>query len=188
LIALISFVGIIIVSMIIIRIGTIALVLTGLSQEVASFQAQSAFSGVGFTTAESEFIVSHPVRRKILRLMMLLGSAGLTTAITTLLLTFIGKSGTAVIIRVGVIAVTFIVILFFSYSKWFNKFMNKIIENILRKRAKLNLKDYEYLFGLSRGFAVAEFTVKKIVGWQIKNLKSYVLIMKVYWCLVSIEK
>lgn len=169
--ALISFIGIVVISMIIIRIGTIALVLTGLSHEVASFQAQSAFSGVGFTTAESEFVVSNPVRRKILRLMMLLGSAGLTTAITTLLLTFIGKSGTDVIIRVGVIAATLIIILFFSYSKWFNRFMNKVIENFLKKRAKLNLKDYEYLFGLSRGFAIAEFTVKKDSWLADKRLK-----------------
>jgi len=40
--ALISFIGIVVISMIIIRVGTIALVLTGLSHEVASFQAQSA--------------------------------------------------------------------------------------------------------------------------------------------------
>jgi len=102
---------------------------------------------------------------------MLLGSAGLTTAITTLLLTFIGKSGTDVIIRVGVIAATLIIILFFSYSKWFNRFMNKVIENFLKKRAKLNLKDYEYLFGLSRGFAIAEFTVKKDSWLADKRLK-----------------
>ena len=40
-----------------------ALKLNGLSAEVATFQAQSAFSGAGFTTSESEAIVSHPLRR-----------------------------------------------------------------------------------------------------------------------------
>ena len=38
-----------------VRAGTLALVRTGLSRESASFQAQSAFMGVGFTTSESEW-------------------------------------------------------------------------------------------------------------------------------------
>lgn len=49
-----------------IRVGAIVLELTGLSTDVAAFQAQSAFSGAGFTTSESESIVNHPVRRKII--------------------------------------------------------------------------------------------------------------------------
>lgn len=35
------------ISMLVVRIGAIALQMTGLSADVASFQAQSAFSGVG---------------------------------------------------------------------------------------------------------------------------------------------
>ena len=36
------------------HIATVALSLTGLSREVARFQARSAFTGVGFTTNEAE--------------------------------------------------------------------------------------------------------------------------------------
>jgi len=64
--------------------------MTGLSKEVASFQAQSAFSGTGFTTNESEYVVSHPARRKIIRILIFLGSAGITSAMATLVLTFLG--------------------------------------------------------------------------------------------------
>ena len=69
--ALISLLIVIVVSIIIVRIGAVALEMTGLSRELATFQAQSAFSGVGFTTSESEHVVSHPVRRKIIRLSLI---------------------------------------------------------------------------------------------------------------------
>jgi len=36
-----------------------------LSVEAAHFQARSALTGVGFTTSESELIVGHPARRRI---------------------------------------------------------------------------------------------------------------------------
>ena len=70
-IAIIGLFVILILALMVIRIGAIALELTGLSTDVAAFQAQSAFSGVGFTTSESESIVNHPVRRKIIRTLIL---------------------------------------------------------------------------------------------------------------------
>ncbi|MCH7752169.1 MAG: hypothetical protein IH898_08455 [Planctomycetes bacterium] len=60
-------------SLIVIRVGTMALMLTGLSRESARFQAHSAFTGVGFTTQESESIVEHPVRRHLTMGLMMLG-------------------------------------------------------------------------------------------------------------------
>lgn len=41
-------------SILVTRIATLALTHTGLSREAASFQARSAFTGVGFTTSEAE--------------------------------------------------------------------------------------------------------------------------------------
>ena len=90
-IALISLLIIIALSIIVVRIGAIALELTGLSSEIASFQAQSAFSGAGFTTTESEAMVTHPVRRRIIRILILLGGAGVTTSMATLVLAFVGQ-------------------------------------------------------------------------------------------------
>ena len=53
----------------------------------------AAFSGVGFTTQESETLMGHSLRRKILSFLMLMGSAGLTSAIATLILTFVSAKG-----------------------------------------------------------------------------------------------
>jgi len=42
------------ISITVLRIGSVALVMTGLSKDLAILQAKSAFSGVGFTTNGSE--------------------------------------------------------------------------------------------------------------------------------------
>jgi len=68
-------------SLVITRIATIALTATGMSQPSARFQARSALTGVGFTTTESEAVVAHPARRRIIMALMLTGSVGLATSI-----------------------------------------------------------------------------------------------------------
>lgn len=70
--------------------------LTGLAAESARFQARSALTGVGFTTSEAESVVNHPVRRRVV---MLLGSAGVITAIATLMLSFVNTGGRQTALR-----------------------------------------------------------------------------------------
>ena len=52
------------ISLVTTRVAALVLERTGLSREIARFQARSAFTGVGFTTAEAESVVGHPVRRR----------------------------------------------------------------------------------------------------------------------------
>ena len=88
-IPIITLLVVVILSILVTRFATIALTYTGLSRETARFQARSAFTGVGFTTSESENVVNHPVRRKILMLLMLFGNAGIVTVIASVVLAFI---------------------------------------------------------------------------------------------------
>jgi hypothetical protein len=74
---IITVILILVFSILITRVASIALTHTGLSRESSKFQARSAFTGVGFTTTESEKVVNHPVRRRILLLLMILGNAGI---------------------------------------------------------------------------------------------------------------
>ncbi len=90
-----AFFVVVLLSLLVTRVASIALMLTGLSESVARFQARSALTGCGFTTDESNQLVRHPVRRKIVSFLMLLGSAGFVTAISSLLLTFTSDSGPA---------------------------------------------------------------------------------------------
>lgn len=85
---IISVILILVVSILITRIATVALTHTGLSKKSSKFQARSAFTGVGFTTNESEKVVNHPVRRKILLILMILGNAGIISGITSLIIGF----------------------------------------------------------------------------------------------------
>ena len=61
-IAILTLMTVLTLSLVIVRVATIALTLTGLSRELARFQARSAFTGTGFTTSESEKVVAHPIR------------------------------------------------------------------------------------------------------------------------------
>ena len=74
---------IVFVSFLIVRAAAVALMLTGLDQKRARFQALSAFTGTGFTTHESENVVNYPKRRRIIMWLMILGNAGVVTVIVT---------------------------------------------------------------------------------------------------------
>lgn len=71
-------------SFVLVRIGAAALELTGMGWDQAKFQALSAFTNAGFTTRESEQVTEHPVRRRIISYLVILGNAGLVTTIGTL--------------------------------------------------------------------------------------------------------
>lgn len=80
---LVIFIITIIISFLVVRIGAVAFQLTGVEWSLAKFQALSCFSGTGFTTRESELIVSNPQRRRIASFLMIVGNAGLVTLIAT---------------------------------------------------------------------------------------------------------
>ena len=71
------FVLVLIVSFIVVRIGAIALQLTGLEWSLAKFQSLSCFTSTGFTTKEAELITGDPRRRRIASVLIVLGHAGL---------------------------------------------------------------------------------------------------------------
>ena len=87
-VGVIALLTVLFLSLLITRLASVALKLTGLSSEAARFQARSAFTGTGFTTDEVEKVVKHPVRRRIIMLLMITRSAGLISIIISLILTF----------------------------------------------------------------------------------------------------
>ena len=80
-------------SFLIVRVGAVALELSGLQRDKARFQALSAFTGTGFTTRESEMIVNHPRRRRIVTFLMVLGNAGIVSVIATFVLSLVSSQG-----------------------------------------------------------------------------------------------
>lgn len=159
-VALFSLLIILLLSIIAVRIGAIALELTGLSPEIASFQSQSAFSGVGFTTQESEAIVTHPLRRRIIRILIMLGSAGVTTSIATLVLTFVGETGRDLFIRGAALLIGVLVIFLLARSRHIYVLMRRIISKALVKWTTLRIFDYEQILGFSEGYSISRITIR----------------------------
>ncbi len=73
-----------IVAVVVVRVGSVILQLTGMPEEQSFFQALSCFTGCGFTTGESELITRHQRRRRIAQVLMILGYVGSITLIATL--------------------------------------------------------------------------------------------------------
>ncbi|MDH5372141.1 MAG: TrkA C-terminal domain-containing protein [Acidimicrobiia bacterium] len=160
-IAIATLLVVVTVTLIVNRVGTIALTATGLSVEVAHFQARSALTGVGFTTTESELIVGHPMRRRIVLTLMLLGNAGMVTIIATLVVGFAGQGDpTDALARVGTLAGGLILILLASRSRTVDRLLSKSISRLLRRFTKLELRDYVQLLDLTSNHAVAELGVE----------------------------
>jgi len=159
-IALISLLVIVTISLIVVRIGAVALTMTGMSRDLALFQAQSAFSGVGFTTRESESVMDHPARRNVIRMLMLLGNAGLGSAIATLVITLYGGTGADTALRLGWIAVGLGVLWLLSRSRFVDRILNRVFRAALARWTSLEVADYARLLELGQGYAVSRIEVR----------------------------
>jgi len=144
-------------SLLVTRIATVALTLTGLSHEAARFQARSAFTGTGFTTSEAEHAVNHPVRRRIIMSLMLLRSAGIVTILLSLILSFVGaEDGSGKLYRllwlVGGVAVLWLL----SASRWVDRFVRYVMTWALKRWTDLDVRDYVGLLRLSGDYVIRE--------------------------------
>lgn len=148
-------------SLLITRIAAMALMLTGMSREAARFQARSAFTGVGFTTTEAEGVVGHPVRRRIVMILMLLGNAGIATVVAASMLTFLETSRSTawwqyVLVILGGLTVLFTL----ASSRYIERHLNRLIAFVLTRWARLPVRDYVAILQLQNGYAVTELLVE----------------------------
>lgn len=157
---ILSFLIILLLSLLVSRIATVALVHTGMGLESARFQARSALTGVGFTTGEAEQVVGHPVRRRIVMTLMLVGNAGIVTAISSLLLGFIGMQASGgsrpLLILSGGIGLLW----WLSASQWVDARMRKIITWALNRWTTIDARDYARLLHLTEDYGVTELKVE----------------------------
>lgn len=158
--ALVSVFVAVILSLLITRVATIALTLTGLSRESARFQARSALSGAGFTTSESEAIVNHPVRRRIVMFLMLVGSAGIVTVIGTVVLSFANADPSERATRLGVLLAGLGVVWLVARSGKVDRHLSRLIGRLLRRWTDLDARDYAALLHLSEAYAVMEIGIQ----------------------------
>lgn len=159
--ATLSLLLVIAISMLVTKVATVALVHTGLSRESARFQARSAFTGAGFTTRESEAVVRHPVRRRILMWLMLLGNAGVVTAVSALVLSFAGQTTASLLGRLGLITAGIAGLLALAWSPLVDRSLSHLIGRALRRYTHLDTRDYAELLHLQDDFGVKELEVEE---------------------------
>jgi hypothetical protein len=160
-IAIFSLFTVAILSLLVTRIAAMALMFTGLSHEVARFQARSAFSGVGFSTTESELIMNHPVRRKIIMLLMLLGNIGIATVVATVMVSLLSTAGSGNWLRNVLLFIGCLILLWtIAASHFVERNLNRIIAWGLKKWTRLEIQDYVAILHLQNEFAVWEIKVE----------------------------
>ncbi len=153
---------IITLSLLLMRVGTIALQKTGLSSEIAGFQAQSAFMGVGFTTSEAEKVVGHPVRRRILRVLMLLGFGAVTSTLGTLVVAFTssGTEGLDPSLKTALLLSGVLALWACARIRPLQKLLDAVITKSLERLAHLEVIDFEEMLHLDKGYTVGTLTLE----------------------------
>lgn len=161
LVALITLVSTLVISLLVTRIGSVALTLTGMSQDSARFQARSAYTGVGFTTDESEQVVNHPVRRRVLAFLMLTGNIGIAVVIASMMATFVqqDESGGQGWTRALLLSIALLALWVVTTRKWVDQTIERVIAWALTKWTNLDVRDYVSLLHLADGYVVYEIKV-----------------------------
>ena len=143
------------------RIATVALMVTGLSRESARFQARSALTGVGFTTRESEKVTLHPVRRRVIMILMLFGNAGIVTLTAALLGSMVMTTTRSELIsNMSLLVLGLLILWLISTSHWIDRRLSRIIFWSLRRWTSLDVSDYVGLLHVAAGYTVTEMAVE----------------------------
>ncbi len=148
-------------SMMITRVAVLILTATGMQRGIAKFQARSALTGAGFTTNESENIVNHPVRRKVVAQLMLIGNAGFVVAAAGLIRGFtvtgggfLGAGGKLLLLAAGLY-----VLVWGSGRPWIDRRLTGVVARIAARVTELEVRDYAGMLRLHGDYAVAEINV-----------------------------
>ncbi len=151
--------------------GAAAYELTGLDRETSHFQALSAFTGTGFTTRVTERVVSHPVRRRITSLLILLGYAGTATVIASLV-TSVDTDSIGVSLRnIGSLAAAAL-LAWWLLRKLGDQVLGDWLRRVLAPRMQESVPHEELLL-YKRGFGITRIEVpqaSRVVGRSLKDL------------------
>ncbi len=175
--AAISLLVILTISVVVVRTAAVALRLTGMPADVARFQARSAFSGAGFTTSESEAVVNHPIRRRLISLLMLLGNVGLVTVMATFIVSFLAteNSMTAMSTQLFWLLGAIALLWFIALNSFADRVMCRSISWLLHRMTSLGQQGPTELLQMVGGFGVAEHMVLSgngLDGTKLSDLHS----------------
>jgi len=151
-----------------------ALAYTGLSEEVARFQARSAFTGTGFTSRETEKVVAHPVRRRIIMMLMVARSAGLVTILISLIISFAESGELSRLTRLGWLVGGAAAIWLIVSTPFMDRLLRSVVRWSLQRWTDLDTRDYARLLNVHRTYSVNEIHVKEgdwLAGKRLRDCR-----------------
>ena len=151
----------ILIAMVIVRIGAVALEMTGLDVGTARFQALSAFTGTGFTTREAEDVVRHPQRRRVVAVLIVLGYAGVVTLSAGLLQTLLVRPEARwgiLLDLAGLVLAAYLLYKFFLWPRLAAR-IDRQIRAGLATSFHLETARVEEILTSAEGWAIARFQV-----------------------------
>jgi NhaP-type Na+/H+ and K+/H+ antiporter len=117
--------------------------------------------------------MNHPVRRRIIMLLMIIRSAGLVTIIISLILSLVGTGNDrTVILRLLWLLGGVLMIWFLAKSKVIDHYLNRIINWALNRWTDLDTRDYASLLRLSGQYRVMEIKIQEGDWLDGKSLKN----------------
>ncbi|MEX3010059.1 hypothetical protein [Hoeflea sp. TYP-13] len=141
-----------------VRIGAVAMRLTGLPENIARFQCVSALTGTGFTTHEAEMIVNYPIRRRIVIALMVLGNLGLISIASTFIVAFVrtGPDTQHIAVQAAIMAAAIGITFLVLTNRTLDRGMCALIGHILLRTTSLGGTGYHRILQLGSELSIAE--------------------------------
>ena len=143
--------------------------LTGIDKESAVFQSLSAFTGTGFTTFEAEDVVNYTDRRKVIKILMLLGNAGIISIIAMVIVSFTNIPSGQIFTKLGVIGLVILAIFIISVVRGLDNLVDRFIERRIKRFTHFSMGAFSEMMKLADGYGVAE--IKVSAGPPIAGLR-----------------
>ena len=144
-IALLLFSFVILIYWVIAEMFTFFFRLTGLTAERARFQVTSLLTGTGFTTKESEIIMTSPRRRRLARATMLFGYVFTVTIVSALINVFMSMKTIqaehqlfSLLIPLGTVALIFIFMRVPTVRAWFDHQLRRLADRVFDRKETFN--------------------------------------------------
>ena len=164
----------IVISFVVVRVGAAAFELTGMPWDQAKFQALSAFTNSGFTTAESEEITRHPMRRRVAAILIVLGNAGLVAVIGGFAGSLVSERPLEPLLNLSVVLGGVGLLVWISRGHWVGRRLRHAAKEWLDRRYQLSAWSPGDLLHLDEGYSLARCAIagdSPLVGHRLGELQ-----------------
>lgn len=152
------------------RVAAVALEATAMSRVSAQFQARSALMGVGFTTAEAEDVINHPIRRRIILWLMTFGNAGLIGAMGSFILAFLGTASNQSLRRSLLLAAGIAAIYVATHLPFVTASIDRVTRWALFRYTELDFTDFAALLRFEDDYSITELHARSDEWWAGRSL------------------